>query len=296
MLCSTFPSPDNIVDAALVEAARTKGVARDQLETVNRKVVTAFSADTKLMRVIVARNGARQLLCKGAAVVVLRQCRWLRTPQGDVDLAAHRASVEKAVAAQQSGGARVLAVAVRDLDPGSAEVVDTDVPISLLGLLGFSDPPRPGAAAAMGAAEGLHVDVKVVAGDALGRAAALVKQIGLDVPADAIVSAEALRSDAVQNVAERGRIFADVVPADKLADRYALAEQFRAAAHPSLPNYLALVSGHAYGIRSDCTSCFVDDRSLPDEIEAHGRTWKSYQEPAESMLPGKPGRQLRTPP
>jgi acid phosphatase len=70
----------------------------------------------------------------------------------------------------------------------------------------------------------------------------------------------------------------DAAYLNQLADRYALAEQFRAAAHPSLPNYLALVSGHTYGIRSDCTSCFVDDRSLADEIEAHGRTWKSYQE------------------
>lgn len=65
---------------------------------------------------------------------------------------------------------------------------------------------------------------------------------------------------------------------NELALRYAVAEQFRAIAHPSLPNYLALVSGHTYGIREDCTTCLVDDTNIADEVEASGRTWKSYQE------------------
>jgi phosphatidylinositol-3-phosphatase len=65
---------------------------------------------------------------------------------------------------------------------------------------------------------------------------------------------------------------------NELADRYAVAEQFRAVAHPSLPNYLALLSGHTYGIREDCATCFVDDTNLADQVEAAGRTWKSYQE------------------
>jgi phospholipase C len=48
--------------------------------------------------------------------------------------------------------------------------------------------------------------------------------------------------------------------------------------HPSLPNYLALVSGSTQGITSDCTSCVVDATSLADTIEASGRTWKTYAE------------------
>jgi phosphatidylinositol-3-phosphatase len=70
----------------------------------------------------------------------------------------------------------------------------------------------------------------------------------------------------------------DAAYLNQLADRYAAAEQFRATAHPSLPNYLALLSGHTYGIRSDCTTCLIDDTSLADELELHSRTWKSYQE------------------
>jgi phosphatidylinositol-3-phosphatase len=64
----------------------------------------------------------------------------------------------------------------------------------------------------------------------------------------------------------------------ELASRYGLAEQYRAIAHPSLPNYLALIAGDTFGVRSNCTECFFDEPNLADELEAHGKTWKSYQE------------------
>jgi hypothetical protein len=59
---------------------------------------------------------------------------------------------------------------------------------------------------------------------------------------------------------------------------YARLTQSYAVAHPSLPNYLALVSGSTFEIRSDCTDCLVSARSLADTIEASGRTWKTYAE------------------
>jgi phosphatidylinositol-3-phosphatase len=53
---------------------------------------------------------------------------------------------------------------------------------------------------------------------------------------------------------------------------------YRGVTHPSLPNYLALVSGSTHGISSDCTSCTVAGRSLADTLAARGRTWKTYAE------------------
>ncbi|GAC1453052.1 MAG: alkaline phosphatase family protein [Vulcanimicrobiaceae bacterium] len=63
-----------------------------------------------------------------------------------------------------------------------------------------------------------------------------------------------------------------------LARRYATLTNYRAVAHPSLPNYLALVSGSTQGITDDCTSCVVDAPNLVDSVEASGRTWKTYAE------------------
>ena len=57
-----------------------------------------------------------------------------------------------------------------------------------------------------------------------------------------------------------------------------LLTNYFAVSHPSLPNYLALVSGGTQGVTSDCTDCFVKAPNLADLIESSGRTWKTYQE------------------
>ena len=62
------------------------------------------------------------------------------------------------------------------------------------------------------------------------------------------------------------------------ARRGAVLGGYRGVAHPSLPNYLALVSGSTHGIRSDCTACVVKKPSLADTLEAEGLTWKAYAE------------------
>ncbi len=71
---------------------------------------------------------------------------------------------------------------------------------------------------------------------------------------------------------------------NRLARQYALAADYSALFHPSLPNYIALTSGSNQGItddRSPPTAGFaVDATNIADRIEASGRTWKAY---AESM-------------
>jgi phospholipase C len=59
---------------------------------------------------------------------------------------------------------------------------------------------------------------------------------------------------------------------------YTLLTQFYAVTHPSLPNYLVMIGGDTFNITSDCKDCFIKAPSLPDLIEASGRTWKTYQE------------------
>ena len=63
-----------------------------------------------------------------------------------------------------------------------------------------------------------------------------------------------------------------------LARQNVLLSNYFAVRHPSLPNYIALVSGSTQNITSDCTNCFVDQPNLADLIEASGRTWKAYEE------------------
>src|SRR5687768_10273630 len=65
---------------------------------------------------------------------------------------------------------------------------------------------------------------------------------------------------------------------NQLAREYTLLTQYYAVTHPSLPNYIAFIGGDTFGIDVNCNDCFVNAPSLPDYIEASGRTWKTYQE------------------
>lgn len=76
---------------------------------------------------------------------------------------------------------------------------------------------------------------------------------------------------------------------NQLAKSYTLLTQFYAVTHPSLPNYLAMIGGDTFGITFDCTKCSIGATTLPDLIEASGRTWKTYQEDMPSPCFGGEG-------
>jgi phosphatidylinositol-3-phosphatase len=67
-------------------------------------------------------------------------------------------------------------------------------------------------------------------------------------------------------------------PFRRLGHRYALLARYDAVAHPSLPNYLALVSGSTFGLHHDCTDCLVQGRSLADTLGKRSLSWKTYAE------------------
>jgi len=63
-----------------------------------------------------------------------------------------------------------------------------------------------------------------------------------------------------------------------LARRYALATNYYAIAHPSLPNYLAMIGGSTFGVHSDCTDCSVSATNLVDQLEQSRVSWRAYME------------------
>ncbi len=64
----------------------------------------------------------------------------------------------------------------------------------------------------------------------------------------------------------------------RLAAANAQATRYDAVAHPSLPNYLALVSGSVHGVTSDCTSCQQTGPTIGTQLTARGRRWAAYAE------------------
>jgi len=69
-----------------------------------------------------------------------------------------------------------------------------------------------------------------------------------------------------------------------LAERYATLANYDAVAHPSLPNYLALVAGSTFGLDTDCTRCVIDAPNLADTLAARSLTWRTYVEDVPRVL------------
>jgi acid phosphatase len=64
----------------------------------------------------------------------------------------------------------------------------------------------------------------------------------------------------------------------RLASTYVQATSYTAVAHPSLPNYLALVSGSTHGVTDDCTDCPQSGPTIGSRLSATGRSWDAYAE------------------
>lgn len=70
----------------------------------------------------------------------------------------------------------------------------------------------------------------------------------------------------------------DAPYSNQLASTFGLATRYYAIRHPSLPNYLALISGSIQGITNDCGSCSVNGPNLVDQLDAHHLSWGAYME------------------
>jgi phospholipase C len=63
-----------------------------------------------------------------------------------------------------------------------------------------------------------------------------------------------------------------------LAAHGTLLTNYHAVTHPSLPNYMALLSGRTGRIRSDCRACTIAGPTLVDQLEAGHISWAAYLE------------------
>ena len=63
-----------------------------------------------------------------------------------------------------------------------------------------------------------------------------------------------------------------------LARRGTLATRYFAIAHPSLPNYLALLGGSTFGVAENCTGCSARGSNLALQLSRAGISWRAYME------------------
>jgi phosphatidylinositol-3-phosphatase len=65
---------------------------------------------------------------------------------------------------------------------------------------------------------------------------------------------------------------------NRLARRYALATNYFAIGHRSLPNYIAVTGGATSGINDNCTRCDTEQSNLLNQLDSAHVSWRAYFE------------------
>ena len=211
-------------EVALLRWVAAAGVDVTALREVWSRIGEApFEAERRRMAVLCAGSEGRRVLVKGALEDVLARCVRVGTSRGHAPLdAAWAARLRREGDRMAADALRVLALAERvwpgPPPPGvDAQTLERD--LTLVGLVGMWDPPRPEVPAAVRRCQQAGIRVVMITGDHALTAAAVARRIGLPVHSGSVVSgAELAGMDARRRaqVVDRASVFARVSPADKL--------------------------------------------------------------------------------
>jgi P-type Ca2+ transporter type 2C len=203
-------------EGALVVAAAKAGLGKAELDAQFPRVSEIpFTAETKRMTTLHETPDGITAYAKGAPEVIVQSCARQLTERGEEPLDDARRAEVLEVARRMAGEAlRVLAVAYkRDAAPEDAEQGMT-----LLGLVGMIDPPRPEAQAAIRECEEAGIKVIMITGDHPLTAKAVADELGLSKTGRVVTGAELeeMSDEELERAAGSVEVCARVSPAHKL--------------------------------------------------------------------------------
>jgi magnesium-transporting ATPase (P-type) len=140
-----------------------------------------FDARHRFMATLNRNDSGQSLVfVKGAPEQIISMCTNQRTGGGSIEPLDAPYWIDQADLLSQHGQ-RILAFAVKDLGPeqSSLDFSEVEGGLTLLGIVGLIDPPRPESIKAILQCHDAGIRVKMITGDHAGTAAAIAKQIGL---------------------------------------------------------------------------------------------------------------------
>lgn len=213
-------------EAAILVAAAKAGISQDALKSWPRLAELPFDSVRKRMTTIQQIDGKPAACIKGAPSEVFPRCSAIRWHSATRSFAENQQRLAWEAHDRMAGrGLRVLAVAIRRLEDeqpqnGHWKVEVLEDQLTLLGLIGMEDPPRPEVPEALAACRRAGVRVFMITGDDGLTAAAIGREIGLNGEKPLIVSGAELGSldDAslARLMQESDVLFARVSPEHKL--------------------------------------------------------------------------------
>ncbi len=203
-------------EAALIVAAYKAWLSPSEPKVISE---FSFNSERKRMTVIVEEKGQKVAYVKGAPEVLIERATHYFDGSDRKPLDTKmRKAFEDAYVKLAKKGLRTLALAKRVLPPGvKLDAEDVERGLTLLGVVGIIDPPRPEVPEAIATAQRAGIQVVMITGDAPLTALAIAKEVGL-AATRAVTGAElaGMEDDALKAALKEGVIFARTTPQDKL--------------------------------------------------------------------------------
>jgi magnesium-transporting ATPase (P-type) len=211
---------DPMEGALLAFAGKTGLDVRQELSNWTRTDTIPFDATHRFMATLHHdHEGHACVFVKGAPERILSMCREQRAATGGTE-PLNEAYWREEADAIATLGQRVLAFAVRPVKPTHTvlEHADVEGTLTLLGMVGMIDPPRPEAIEAVAECHGAGIRVKMITGDHAKTASAIGRQIGLQNPETVLTGADLDSTDdlSLKEAVLTCDIFARTSPEHKL--------------------------------------------------------------------------------
>ena len=198
-------------ETSILVAAHKNGMEQDELNRqYPRLAELPFDSDRKLMTSVNQIDGKIVAIVKGAFDMMAARC-----VSGDLEAAKEKNDE------MSRGALRVLAVGYKFLekapeDPTSEELENG---LTLLGLVGMIDPPRPEAKAAVATCRQAGIKPVMITGDHVVTASAIAKDLGILEEGDKAITGaqlDAMTEEQLDQEVEHISVYARVSPENKI--------------------------------------------------------------------------------
>ena len=198
-------------ETSILVAAHKNGMEQDELNRqYPRLAELPFDSDRKLMTSVNQIDGKIVAIVKGAFDMMAARC-----VSGDLEAAKEKNDE------MSRGALRVLAVGYKFLeeapeDPTSEELENG---LTLLGLVGMIDPPRPEAKAAVATCRQAGIKPVMITGDHVVTASAIAKELGILEDGDKAITGaqlDAMTEEQLDQEVEHISVYARVSPENKI--------------------------------------------------------------------------------
>ncbi len=198
-------------ETSILVAAHKNGMEQDELNRqYPRLAELPFDSDRKLMTSVNQIDGKIVAIVKGAFDVMAARC-----VSGDLEAAKEKNDE------MSRGALRVLAVGYKVLDkaPENPASQELENGLTLLGLVGMIDPPRPEAKAAVATCRQAGIKPVMITGDHVVTASAIAKELGILGEDDKAITGaqlDAMTDQELDREVERISVYARVSPENKI--------------------------------------------------------------------------------